>query len=250
MSQMNLNGIDLVMEMTRWCNMSCAHCLRGERERKRMSKDTIVATFSQLRGGYVSTFTPTGGEPSLAIDLIEFALDSALLARVRVGNFWMATNGTCTSRGFFKAIERWLEYSCENDISGIRVSADAYHDFLTRETKLRFEDFKRHVQDDLGYRHFYIEYSGAPRDDRYLVDAGRAANWGQKPVTDELRFETNDGELRISEGSLYVGANGWVYPTCDISYELMRDPKWQICRASDNWANALTDWAERQVVDD
>lgn len=242
---MQFDGCDVILEITRWCNMECYHCIRGEREKKRMSKDAMRTVFGKFNCGRIGTLTFTGGEPTLALDLMEYALECARMYHVNVGNIWMATNGTCTSQKFFKLFERWMNYCDDREMCGIRVSIDQYHERVFSQGA--FRDFQYYVREELGYRSFYIEFNGAPNDYDYLYNAGRAQGWGGKEVENKLGFyEYDDDEWRL-DGDLYIGANGILYPTCDISYELMRNEYWQICRVEDDWAEALERWRIRQT---
>lgn len=58
-----INASSLILEVTRKCNLHCAHCLRGDAQCVDMSKSTIDKLMPML--GKVSSVTFTGGEPSL-----------------------------------------------------------------------------------------------------------------------------------------------------------------------------------------
>lgn len=53
----------LILEVTQDCNMSCAHCLRGESRQCHMQADTIEHIFRDVR--HIEHLCLTGGEPSL-----------------------------------------------------------------------------------------------------------------------------------------------------------------------------------------
>lgn len=57
-----LNIYNLVLEVTRRCNMCCAHCLRGEAQNMDMQKETIDKLLDQTDS--ISMVTFSGGEPS------------------------------------------------------------------------------------------------------------------------------------------------------------------------------------------
>ena len=55
-----LNIYNLVLEVTRRCNMCCAHCLRGEAQNMDMQKETIDKLLDQTDS--ISMVTFSGGE--------------------------------------------------------------------------------------------------------------------------------------------------------------------------------------------
>ena len=63
----------LVIEVTRFCNMNCPHCLRGERQRKRFNTNMIENIFADI--DYIGTITFTGGEPLTQVNIIIETLD-------------------------------------------------------------------------------------------------------------------------------------------------------------------------------
>lgn len=66
---------NVVIEITRRCNMCCAHCLRGDAENVDIQEkyiDAFLDSFSN--GGYIGTIIFTGGEISLNIPAIRYIL--------------------------------------------------------------------------------------------------------------------------------------------------------------------------------
>lgn len=233
-ADIDLSGLDIIFEITRFCNMQCPHCIRGEGQRLRIKKEHINAFLGQLPD-YIGTITFSGGEPALAVDLMDATLDYCRWGGQSVGNFWMATNGTVTSAKFFNSIRSWVAFCDDNEISGLRVSIDAYHDSIDRESVWKFEELCEELEINL-------EKAGAPKDSQYLIGAGRAADnyYTTRKVEHELHFEQG-GQL---EGSLYVNARGFVCSTCDISYELMdeKNSEFVICHVSENLLEKLAEF--------
>ena len=56
---------NLAIEVTRKCNIKCAHCLRGDSQNKDIDLKYIDILLDQVN--YIGHFCPTGGEPSLNI---------------------------------------------------------------------------------------------------------------------------------------------------------------------------------------
>ena len=59
---------NLMLEVTRKCNMQCAYCMRGESQNVSMDSDTVRNVFQNV--SRIEQLTLTGGEPSLAPDVL------------------------------------------------------------------------------------------------------------------------------------------------------------------------------------
>jgi len=124
--EIDFNGADVIFEITRFCNMECPHCIRGDIQRKRIKKEYINEALRNFR--YIGTLTVSGGEPALAVDLMTHIREACNMYEVSYENFWMATNGTITRPAFFKELEQMYTNSDDNESNGLRVSIDRYHD--------------------------------------------------------------------------------------------------------------------------
>lgn len=233
-NDISLDGLEVMFEVTRFCNMACPHCIRGDAQRLRIKKEYINATLAQLE--YITTIQFTGGEPALALDLINYTREACQHYGVEVANFYMTTNGTVTSRKFFDTISNWIGYCSDNEISGLRVSIDNYHD----EVNSRYE-FEEYVEYEMPYNHLYLEFHGAPDNSDYLIGEGRALDnyYTTRKVEHGLHL---DGD-RI-EGVLYINAKGNIVTTCDISYETAdkKGSEFVIGKCTDNIKEKLVDF--------
>lgn len=66
---------NLVLEVTRRCNMACEHCLRGDAQNMDMSKEIIDEVLKSCNG--INSVTFAGGEPSLNISIIRYFFEQA-----------------------------------------------------------------------------------------------------------------------------------------------------------------------------
>jgi MoaA/NifB/PqqE/SkfB family radical SAM enzyme len=57
---------NVIIEITRRCNMKCEHCLRGAQQRLDIPDDVLSKFFLRIRDSYINHLCLTGGEPSLA----------------------------------------------------------------------------------------------------------------------------------------------------------------------------------------
>lgn len=87
------------IEVTRRCNMCCAHCLRGDAESIDIQEKYIDAFLDSFeKGAYISSLTFTGGEISLNIPAIRYTLKAVKERNISVGNFYMVTNGKAVDK--------------------------------------------------------------------------------------------------------------------------------------------------------
>ena len=146
----------LSFEMTRQCNLACAHCARGEAQNAVIKREYIDRVLDQI--DYVYHLTLTGGEPSLYPDLIEYVVDGIIKREIRIRFFDMTINGTVRDMRIATALDkigdwcgRWQVYADNQKIEGVpqksdgvanlRISSDMFHrafDFCKPEETLEF----------------------------------------------------------------------------------------------------------------
>ena len=81
----------LILELTRQCNMRCAHCMRGEPEDKTIGASTLERLFRDVR--HIEHLGLTGGEPALVPEQIAWIVHLAKRWGCTIGHFFCATNG-------------------------------------------------------------------------------------------------------------------------------------------------------------
>jgi len=178
-----------------------------------MSREVIDKVFQSVE--YVSTITFTGGEPTLAVSVIEQVTESARGHRVDIGNFWVATNGKtkpAAARRFALALLDLYSSITEpqEGITALAVSGDAWHE-LTEVPDvykgLSFFQAKRH----------------GPEDVDQVINTGRALQNGigsrePKPLGPfEIDYHDDPDHLQVD--TIYVAANGNVVSDCDRSFK-------------------------------
>lgn len=232
----DLSSVDVMFGITRWCNMQCPHCMRGDRQKIRIKKEYIDAVLTNFDDSHISCLMVTGGEPALAIDLIEYIKNYLQWHNITLGSFWLATNGSVTSQKFFDLIEDLFWYTDEPELNGIRVSIDNYHDQINKE---KWEDFEYRLQRG------NIQYDGAPSESKLLLAEGRAEQnyYTTRKVSNSLSLG-DDGRV---DGTLYVTERGNIVSTCDISYERADNIKspFYVCRVEENLKQGLADFFNR-----
>ena len=105
---MNLNLTYLTLEVTRRCNMGCAHCLRGEAENLDMTKEIVDKALEDVE--FISSLTLSGGEPTLNTELIRYILDVCIEKEIVIEELFVATNGKEVPLDFLHAMIDWDAY--------------------------------------------------------------------------------------------------------------------------------------------
>lgn len=242
-----LVATDLVLELTRDCNMRCAHCLRGDSDSLDMPVQVIENAFSAA--SEIRTLTFTGGEPSLKPHLIKYALSCAKKYRTKIDEVYLATNGREVSDEFLDALRDWhmhlLSLQCpftEKYIGGsdirsivmannaqsepcgvhVDISMDRFHDDIPVENVLKLCTLPN-IRID--------KYRDAGSDD-WALHVGRAYwNGIGDPETESSRpwaYGENAGKMELDldhkdrieyDGMIYINAEGHVLTYCDYSYD-------------------------------
>ena len=97
----------LTFEMTRQCNLACAHCARGEAQDAVIKREYIDRVLDQI--DHLYHLTLTGGDPSLHPDLIEYVVDGIIRRGVRVRFFDMTINGTVRDERIAASLDKMAE---------------------------------------------------------------------------------------------------------------------------------------------
>ena len=206
---------NLILELTRKCNMNCCHCLRGNAQNKSMSKDIIIKSLTTFH--YISTLTLSGGEITLAkpqLDDVGFTMQ--FYNQVNVDSVYMVTNGKSMLPGIGDSIERIIRYCGSNEISQIEISEDSFHDKAKALGK--WLDWGEYMQANYPLTNHFV--SRKKCESYHVIDMGRG--WG-KPLESKYKgfeFESySEDILCITEGDLYINVKGDILPVCDLSYK-------------------------------
>lgn len=209
---MSLSIYSMIIELTRRCDLKCAHCLRGPQENADLTRHTIG---NALRGvDYISCLTLTGGEPSLNPKAIRWVAEEIRCSSTRVDSWYIVTNGARVNRRFLSAVEE-LDRACDNSdrmMSALAMSHGFYHG--ERDTAwYRMQEWS----EETGIR---IERR---TDSEHVINMGRAGGFGFRPVGfPRVQIEVYGDDISLVEAEAYVTTRGVVYPSCDLSYEVMR----------------------------
>ena len=124
-NKINLNGLSL--EITRKCNYHCKHCGRGEAQNITISKEIIDRLFDCI-DNTIDTILLTGGEPLLAIDMIEYFCNKLLNSKMIVSTLEIITNGNVSVKANNRLLQIFKALIKEKNIlCSIGISDDKFH---------------------------------------------------------------------------------------------------------------------------
>lgn len=248
---------NLCLELTRRCNMCCAHCLRGDAEEADMQKETLLSIFSGL--AEIGTLTFTGGEPTLAVERMEDALAFAKAGNIQVRQVYVVTNGKLVTDRFLKAMTDWNAYCLERalpfsgKIRGDRLSwctkLTKMENLLGAYVALSADRFHEPIPVGNLARlcflpHLVLDKMVAEEKDDWLLAQGRAADCGMGRILREWEWDGRAKRLSIEDNlvdELYISVTGDVLKHCDYSYESQKD------FALEHIGGRDTAWAERLI---
>lgn len=143
----------LSLEVTRRCNLNCAHCMRGEAQNIDMSNDIIDNLLVQTNE--IEKVLFTGGEPLLALDKIKYFLKEVKGKEIPLYGLQIITNGTCFTNEVIEIIKEYSNYieKCyeikykktfskefKERHTVIGISCDKYHDVDAIEIYKKYKE--------------------------------------------------------------------------------------------------------------
>ena len=136
MGENNTIGFSSVaFEITRRCNFTCEHCIRGEAQNMDMSTEVIDSFYGKISELQEIIFT--GGEPLLNVEGMDYVISQSIKHGFPLYSLTFTTNGTIFNGDMRYYLDRWAFYikSCHaqrgTDYKGsvkICVSCDKWHD--------------------------------------------------------------------------------------------------------------------------
>lgn len=162
---------NLVLIITKDCNLKCKHCCRGENENSYMTDETIENIFKKINK--IGKLTLSGGEPLLSkktLDIIVKIIKSIKTNNVSINSVQIVTNGTIYSDEMAKVLKELYSITKYNYYNSLIISDDMYHhseiDRLSLNEKLKsnivlFKNLIEELQINFNFNHLYaIEDSG------------------------------------------------------------------------------------------
>ena len=131
--------------MTRRCNLSCPHCLKGEPQDIDITEDIIDKTLSQVN--WANKIFLSGGEPFLAAKQIAYLVNKIIENKIVITEFNVITNGTILDKqisNYFNSISKYIDDTLlasnvhQIYTASITISDDKYHDNTIKKEAFKF----------------------------------------------------------------------------------------------------------------
>lgn len=220
---------DLILEVTRRCNMACEHCLRGDAQNCDIDFKVINKATKLIQP---STVVFTGGEPSLNTKAIDYYFKRCEANGNMPEAFYVVTNGLDKNNMKRLTFSLLNAYSClinshyvDEDLCGVAVSQDKFHD--------RYRGIGlSHDWDILQGLSFYRpddKFHEKNSSDNWLLNTGRAeknnigtrdkyfANLDLNEYIDDMVIEDDVLYIYLND-IMYISTKGLVTNCCDLSY--------------------------------
>ncbi len=275
---MKLHVNTLILEVTRACNMDCAHCLRGthaaqnftEQNPMFITEDILEQILSKLDD--IGSIVFTGGEPSLCPNILQKILQLTKKHKLQPFEGFMATNGKYVSDHFIRACDDWQQFILQNN-HGYEtrylqpeetcqiIRSYQNNDMETFNVALSIDQYHQPIQSRnlmklLSKSWFSAIKITEPEKPGHWIARGNAA----KPEFPEtarhreynepyIQIENYDDKPTLDIETLYVTTGGHLYSDCDLSYEdmeLIRNSCYDIYlgHSSEDKEDLIERWAE------
>jgi len=200
--------------------------MRGDQQDIDMPIEFVDSLFKKVN--YASSLIITGGEPSLVPDIIVKIIRLAQKHQVKIGNFWLVTNGKVVSDRFLQSVVRLYGYCSDHEVTGLALSTDQWHEPCPPQNRRMLQAFK-----------FYTEHG--PRSVDNLITEGRGASCGASRDKRTGHIEIDDNQVE----DLYLNCKGNIINGCDWSYESQEDEDKIICSVHDLSVEAIHEYTQR-----
>lgn len=217
---MKLEFFELCVEITRRCNMNCAHCLRGDAENLDMPFEKLKSLLDVT--DYIDSLVFTGGEPALNVSFMRKTLEYVKEKEIPVTGLFIATNGKEVTEEFLLTWIQWFAYCLEcgeeRDLINIALSKDDFHE--------RIPDRNRYLIEALPG---YTDIKQTDFRKTAIIRSGRAAK--NSAALKKLGFSFRDrtpatvcnvarfGDAFRLGDTVYLSAKGDICVDCDLAYK-------------------------------
>ncbi len=238
----------LVIEVTRRCNMACGHCLRGDAEDVDLLGIDIDGVLDQTEA--IGRLIVTGGEPTLNLKAIQHIANGIARRGIPLMRVQIITNGLIYEERLVALVKRFSEITRLTQVHGygnterepwrvsIGVSLDHYHEApeTCKKHYIRYKNAIKGFAEVLQVRH-----GNAPRNEgraaaltdtinytltakTYMLQQIEVLTADHKPMCkfyDSYHLERPDQKVICC--GIYLNAYGEVLPglACDTDYQCM-----------------------------
>lgn len=132
---MKYKVVGLSVELTRRCNLACAHCGRGEAQDATISEEVIDRLIEDVQD--VGILRLYGGEPLLVPEKIEYMVQKINNSNWTTATIELTTNGTILNSKIIDIYETFC-MGQQGRIAYLRISNDPFHDAKNAEQARAF----------------------------------------------------------------------------------------------------------------
>lgn len=235
----------LTVEVTRRCNMSCPHCLRGDAENVDILNWDVDNVLDQTES--VGLLTVTGGEPLLNLPALQHLANGIARRGIPLMRFQVITNGLIYDESFIVILKRFAEIVHLTQQHGydhserepwrvqVGVSLDRYH-AEPEKCKKNYIQYKNALR---GYAEVLrVSHGNAPRNEgraktlpntidfdkiisTYMLQQIEVLSADHKPMCRFFdSYHLSRPDQKIICCGLYLSADGQVLPGvgCDMDF--------------------------------
>lgn len=192
---------EVIIEVTRKCNMKCSHCLRGSIQNANIDNRHIRTLLKQTAN--INHVVFSGGEPSLNVEAIEYFVKVAQELDVEISSFYIVTNGKNVKIDFIVAVLKLYAICWDKESCSLQVSNDLYH-----------SEHGQYNDELLNGLSFYSKRNQEDYARYNLLKEGRAKTRGKFDVDEHYLSCKED----MDDCEIYLNVHGQIINGCNWSY--------------------------------
>ena len=205
-------NLNIVIEVTRKCNLACDHCLRGCAQNTNIKLEYIDKLFEIITEKDVDNIdlTLTGGEPSLNLKALKHIRTKLKYYHINLSSFYLATNGiNNNNKNFISILLEFYSLVDDKDMFRIDISDDVQHQYERGYAASFMDDELIHGLKGVDFRDKDKDYSyeGALKEGR----AKENNFYGPENIVDT--------DINLDDTTFYLNCKGNIINGCDWSYE-------------------------------
>lgn len=192
---------DMIIEITRQCNLSCEHCLRGRKQNINIDPMLIDKFIQKNNITSIGMLTITGGEPCMNSQGFLDIVNILKRHKVNIYGFYMATNGMFCDEKVLTALGLLAEQCYDEESFIINISKDSFHDNYKNTHPI--------------WNIIKTSPKTTPKDGVIYEGYGKRFGNHDRIIKEDKWYWDDSG---IYEGQVYINALGMLLKDCDYSY--------------------------------
>lgn len=220
---------NIILDVTKNCNLKCAHCCRGEACNENLNLDILPKIFNENVS--IRNLQLSGGEVFLNSKLFEQIIDFIVNSGCNIQILSIITNGTCYSDEIKSSLEKMYNYilSCNpgayyqnpNEIVSIEISTDYFHhEEINKIKDTNYALYKQYLKNaqNLTRSKFFDTF----RENDIIVRQGRAKNLDDsisEPYIMDIIYTEDNESGNLNVWSIEIETDGKVRKFGDLEGE-------------------------------